>query len=70
MVKYCSSINHETNVSEIWKMAKMFKGKSRQSLSNEDCEGWIEEFMDNHSQPAPCNQIEFQHFERHNDNEF
>lgn len=57
--KYCSSITRESSLSEIWKMAKIFKGNSRIYNSNEDCEEWIQDFMNKHSLPTPCNQIDF-----------
>lgn len=52
---FCSSITRESSLSEIWKMAKIFKGNTRVTFSNEDCEEWIEEFMSKHSQPTPRN---------------
>lgn len=52
--KFCSSVTHESSISEIWKMAKIFKGNCQVYQSNEDCGEWIEEFMNKHSQPTPC----------------
>lgn len=62
---FCSSITRETQVTDIWKMAKIFKGKVSTSR-NEDCSNWINEFMDKHSQPTPCNnlnELELHNFE-------
>lgn len=59
-LNYCSSITRESSISEIWKMAKIFKGNSRTFSSNESCDEWIEEFMNKHSVPTPCNQIDFE----------
>lgn len=53
---FCSTITGETSISDVWKMARIFKGK-RVNTRNEDSSGWIEEFMNKHSQPAPCNQL-------------
>lgn len=56
---FCSSITRETPLTNIWKMAKIFKGTGRSTNSSEDHEEWIEEFMDKHSQAAPCNSMNF-----------
>lgn len=67
---FCSSVTHDTSLSEIWKMAKIFKGNDKQTFIHEDCKEWIEDFMDKHSQPAPCNQIDFNNFHLNKENEF
>ena len=64
---FCSSISRESPISEIWKMAKIFRGNSRATYSNESCEEWIEEFMNKHSLPTPCNQLDINSLdENHN----
>ena len=58
--KYCSSITRESSLSEIWKMAKIFKGNCQSFFfANEECDEWIEDFMNKHSLPTPCNEIDF-----------
>ena len=65
--KFCSTVTRDSPLSEIWKMAKVFKGNSRVTVSNEDCNEWIDEFMNKHSQPAPCNQLNINNLnENHN----
>ena len=66
---FCSSVTRESSLSDIWKMAKIFKGNSRTSYTNEDHSDWIEEFMNKHSQPTPRNEVDINKlFENHNEN--
>ena len=67
---YCSSITRESSLSEIWKMAKIFKGSSCTVNSNEDCDEWIHDFMNKHSLPTPCNQIDFDHLAENTNEHF
>ena len=54
---YCISLNNETPIGSIWKMAKMFKGTKRNYNNNVDCVPWINEFVNRHSPPSAVNEI-------------
>lgn len=49
--KFCSSLDHESPISDVWKMAKKFKtGKNNHQIDSLE---WVEEFMDKHTPPHP-----------------
>lgn len=57
---YCSNINKETSISDVWKMAKIFK--SGLTPANNFNVEWVDEFMDKHSPPFPLNEVNFSLF--------
>ena len=67
--KFCSSVTRESSLSDIWKMAKIFKGNTRTSNANEDYSDWIDDFMNNHSRTTASNLVNINNLkENYNEN--
>lgn len=54
---YCTTLNRDTPIGSIWKMAKMFKGGKRAVNNNVDYDPWINEFINCHSPPSVVNEL-------------
>ena len=67
---YCSTLNRDTPIGSIWKMAKMFKENKREYNKNVDYTPWIDEFVNNHSPPSAVNEIMFTSLNENNSRYF